>query len=39
VFYDEEFKMEAASAQKKPPERLCPRGAEDTDFSGSDWTL
>jgi hypothetical protein len=29
----------ARSAQKKPPERLCPRGAKDTDFSGSDWTL
>ena len=27
------------SAEKKPPERLCPRGAKDTDFSGSDWTL
>ncbi len=26
-------------AQKKLPERLCPRGAKDTDFSGSDWTL
>ena len=25
--------------EKKPPERLCPRGAKDTDFSGSDWTL
>jgi hypothetical protein len=31
--------MSDASAQKKPPERLCPRGAKDTDFSGSDWTL
>ncbi len=31
--------MSDASAQKKPPERLCPRGAKDTDFSGSYWTL
>jgi hypothetical protein len=31
--------MSDASAEKKPPERLCPRGAKDTDFSGSDWTL
>jgi len=25
-------------AKKRPPERLCPRGAKDTHFSGSDWT-
>ena len=31
--------MSDMSAEKKPPERLCPRGAKDTDFSGSDWTL
>ena len=26
-------------AQKKPPESPCPRGAKDTDSSGSDWTV
>ena len=31
--------MSDVSAEKKPPERLCPRGAKDTHFSGSDWTL
>ena len=25
--------------KKKPPERPCPRGAKDTDSSGSDWIL
>jgi len=28
----------AERAQKKPPESPCPRGAKDTDSSGSDWT-
>lgn len=31
--------MADARAQKKLPASLCPRGAEDTDLSGSDWTL
>jgi len=30
--------MSDLSARKRPPERLCPRGVKDTDFSGSDWT-
>jgi hypothetical protein len=30
--------MTNMSAKKRPPERLCPRGAKDTHFSGSDWT-
>ncbi len=29
----------ADRAQKKPPERLRPRGAKDTVFSGGDWML
>ena len=37
-----EAKMAAKNertVQKKPPESPYPRGAKDTDSSGSDWTL
>ncbi len=36
---DIQHDVRCASAKKKPPESPCPRGAKDTDSSGSDWTL